>query len=378
MNNNQIQLFVAGDFCPIHRMKNILQTTPNVELIFGDILPYIRNSDLAITNLECPITDHTEKIDKTGPALKGNIEALKILKEAGFNLLTLSNNHILDYGSKGLADTLNKIKESDLSSVGAGMDSREARKPYFYSKNGIDLAILNFSENEWSTTNGKEPGANAVDPISNYEQIKEAKKEAETVIVIHHGGHEMYQLPSPRMKSLFRFYVNAGANVVINHHPHVISGYEIYQGSPIFYSLGNFLFDNPHQKNAKWNIGMAIHFNISKNGIDFKVLSFEQLGKQFGINLHNGAEEKKIQTELESINLIIVNDELLESHFKNYIERSKRLYSSFIEPYRNRYLHALRNRNLLPSIWSKQKKLYLLNLIRCESHRDVLINLLKP
>jgi poly-gamma-glutamate synthesis protein (capsule biosynthesis protein) len=242
--------------------------------------------------------------------------------------------------------------------------------------NGIKIAFLNFAENEWSTTFGDKAGANPIDPVLNYNQIVEAKSIADKVIVICHGGHEMYNLPSPRMKKLFRFYVDSGADAIVNHHTHVMSGYEVYKGAPIFYSLGNFLFDSPHQRKAKWNKGMSLVLEISEKSISFKIYTFSQCDNAPVLILHKGITAQEVVKEIELLNLTIADDTLLEKSFNKYVKENIKQYSYYIEPHGNRYLNALRNRNLFPSLWSKQKKLYLLNLIRCESHRDVLLSML--
>ena len=92
--------------------------------------------------------------------------------------------------------------------------------------------------------------------------IEEAKKKADFVVVIAHGGHEHYNLPSPRMKKWYRFFVDAGAHAVVGHHTHIISGYEVYKDAPIFYSLGNFCFDWEGLRNMEWNNGMLVEVKI--------------------------------------------------------------------------------------------------------------------
>lgn len=375
MGNKKVSIFISGDFCPIHRIAPLL-SLKNVETVFKEVLPLIQNADISITNLECPLTDSLERIEKTGPALKGNAASLQFLEAAGFNMLSLANNHIMDYGKQGLSDTLAAIKKSDMISIGAGENYVEAANIHCKEINGIKIAFLNFAENEWSTTFGDKAGANPIDPVLNYNQIIEAKSIADKVIVICHGGHEMYNLPSPRMKQLFRFYVDSGADAVVNHHTHVISGYEVYKGAPIFYSLGNFLFDNPNQRKTGWNKGMSVILEISEKSISIKIQTFSQCDDDPVLILHKGITAQEVVEEIELLNLTIADDTLLEKSFNKYVKENIKQYSYYIEPHGNRYLNALRNRNLFPSLWSKQKKLYLLNLIRCESHRDVLLSIL--
>ena len=126
----------------------------------------------------------------------------------------------------------------------------------------ITIAIINFCENEWSIAEEDSAGANPMDFIDNANQIREAKAVHDKVIV--HGGHEYYNLPSPRMQKQFRFYADQGADIVIGHHTHCISGNEVYNGVPIYYSLGNFLFTK-NNTNEDWYTGLLLQVDIKSD-----------------------------------------------------------------------------------------------------------------
>jgi poly-gamma-glutamate capsule biosynthesis protein CapA/YwtB (metallophosphatase superfamily) len=162
------------------------------------------------------------------------------LHQLKIDAVTMANNHILDYGYKGVKDTFKELVDHKIKYIGAGNDLTEARKPLSLHKDGMKIAILNFCENEWSIAEDDSPGANPMDIIDNTNQIREAKASHDKVIVIVHGGHEYYNLPSPRMQKQYRFYADQGADIVVGHHTHCISGNEVYKGVPIYYSLGNF------------------------------------------------------------------------------------------------------------------------------------------
>ncbi len=210
-----IKIFIAGDFCPINRIDSLLKNGEAND-IFIDFQTLINEADISIVNLECPITESNIPIAKTGPALKADKSAIRLLKDSGFNLLTLANNHIMDFGNQGLLETLTKLENENIHYVGAGKNYAEASSPYIFEKEGYKIGILNFAENEWSTTFGNSSGSNPIDPVLNFAHIQSVKKQVNKLIVITHGGHEMYNLPSPRMKKLFRFYVKM-----------VVSGYPV-------------------------------------------------------------------------------------------------------------------------------------------------------
>jgi poly-gamma-glutamate synthesis protein (capsule biosynthesis protein) len=185
---------------------------------------------------ECPLTLSSNAIEKIGPNLKAHPDIANVLGAAGFG----ANNHIYDYGQQGLLDALKILKNSGLAYVGAGVDLKEAQEPFFTEIKGVRLSFINIGEIEFSSAGPGRGGANPMDLIDNFHQIQNAKRNADHVIVIIHGGHEYYHYPSPQTLKRYRFYAESGASVVIAHHTHCIGGYEVYKGVPIFYSLGNF------------------------------------------------------------------------------------------------------------------------------------------
>jgi poly-gamma-glutamate synthesis protein (capsule biosynthesis protein) len=185
----------------------------------------------------------------------------------------------------------------------------------------------------------------------------------------------MYNLPSPRVKKLFRFFASAGADAVIGHHSHCYSGYEIYNNVPIFYGLGNFVFDIPEQHDTIWNIGYAVELSLNKP-MSFDIIPYRQCDKDIGLRLLTEKEKDNFNMNISYLNSIISDDEKLSNEFKKYCEQKRHIYTSFLEPHSKTLLHFLRKRGLFPSLLSNRKKILYLNLMRCESHRDILINLL--
>lgn len=372
-----MKILITGDFYPSGRVVDLVHSN-KIELLFGDFLQFISDSDLAITNLEAPLTNSINQIQKTGPNLKVPPHTADFLKSAGFNLVTLANNHIMDYGKEGLTDTLKVLNDTGLKFIGADTNKEKISNPFLLEKDKTKIAIINVCENEWSTLDFNGAGANAIDPISNYYQIKEVKRIVDKVIVITHGGHEYYNLPSPAMKKLFRFYIDCGADAVINSHTHCISGYEIYKNSPIFYSLGNFVFDDMNKINTAWTIGAAVRLEIRANEkIKFDYVTFNQCNDEPVISIHDSERTEKIKKHIHSLNTIISNDEILKKEFNIFIEKRKKLYRSYLEPHSYKIIGYLQRLKLFPSLWNIKKKKYLYNLIRTESHREILINLLE-
>jgi poly-gamma-glutamate synthesis protein (capsule biosynthesis protein) len=365
-----MKIFITGDFCPINR-GDISQPNSGT-LLDGSIRAIIDQADLRITNLESPLTNHPTPISKTGPPLKVDPKNIQLLNNNRFNLVTLANNHIMDYGSRGIQDTIDFLKEHKIDYVGAG-SIKEEIDVIFKTKDDFIIGIINVCENEWSTDERQGYKANGFSEIGMFYSIKKAKQKADKVIVIHHGGHEMYNLPSPRLKKILRFFVDCGADVVVNHHTHCIGGEEIYKEAPIFYSLGNFVFDNPKQRNSIWNYGMAVTLEFSSAGISFHKHYFEQFNVDPGVKL---IDEKDIKYDIKKLNTVISDDNQLEEKFEEFVQQKKRMYLSYLEPLKSKYILALINRGFIPSLWNKRKRHYLKNLITCESHREIVNKLL--
>lgn len=363
-----MEVLITGDFCPIHRAASAVQGD-----IFGNFRDVISKADLTITNLECPLTEHSKPMKKTGPALKAAAQNAAVLKENGINMVTLANNHIMDYGSRGLTDTISALEEKGISYIGAGKADSKIDVAY-KTFDGITVAFVNLCENEWSTQEQEGYKANGFSEIGAFYSIRQARQNADHVIVIHHGGHENYNLPGPRLKAALRFFVDCGADAVINHHTHCISGHEVYNGKPVFYSIGNFVFDNPAERNSAWNYGMAVLLKFTKDSLEYTPYFFEQFNEQPGLRL---IEEFELPYKISEINRIIQDDNLLEENFRAFVKQKSKMYNTYLEPVRSRYYNALKNRGILPSLWNKTKRYYLKNLISCESHREVVQEILK-
>jgi hypothetical protein len=372
-----MKVLVVGDFYPNFKLKKRLLNNEPRE-IFGKFYSIIQKSDLAIVNLESPLTSCDKAIKKTGPALKADKVFADFLKNSGFGLATLANNHIMDYGPIGFLDTIEALKSSGLKHVGAGNSINSAKHPFIYTSiEGKKLAILNFTENEWSSTKGDYPGAVGFDPVSNYHSIQEAKKNSDFVLVITHGGHENYHLPSKSFRDLLRFFVDAGADAIVNHHTHCITGFEIYKGKPIYYSIGNFLFDKKGTDFTYWNKGLAVEIDFSDHIINANTHIFYQSVNERTFELLEGEIADQELKQLNSLSKIIQNDYELDKELLRWISRSQKYYNINIEPHSIRIIQALQNRSIIPSFWSKRKKMFLLNMLRCESHREILIQKLE-
>lgn len=364
-----MKIIIAGDFAPRERLAKQVEKRKFQEIFSDNLVEIIKSVDYSLVNFESPIADEIcSAITKCGPNLKCEENAVDAIKYAGFTCVTMANNHILDFGERGLGKSIECCKKNKIDVVGVGENLEEAKKTLYVEKGGKKLAIINCCEHEFSIATDTTAGANPLNPIQQYYSIKEAKNNADYVLVIVHGGHEHYQLSSPRMQETYRFFIEAGADAVVNHHQHCYSGYEIYNNKPIFYGLGNFCFDIKGNPTRMWTEGYFVELDFEKN-IEFKIYPYCQYGKESTIKL---LSENVFFEKISELNTIISNPEQLKKHAEEYYSKSQKAIASFLQPIRNRYVMALQHRGLFPSFVNKKWIPVLSNVVICESHRDKL------
>jgi poly-gamma-glutamate capsule biosynthesis protein CapA/YwtB (metallophosphatase superfamily) len=371
-----MNILIAGDFF-------ILDSFKNTELIGNCVTNLFNNSDYNILNLESPLTENIkkERINKIGPHLQSNPQhTITFLEKLNIDLVTLANNHIMDYGKKGLENTFDFLKKNKINHVGSGLNLSQASQFKIIKKEDLTIAILNFAENEWSIAKENKAGANPLDIINNSRQIKEASLKCDKVICIIHGGHEYNNYPSPSMVKHYKYYVECGADAIICHHTHCFSGTEIYRGSPIIYGLGNFIFTLDNQNNS-WYKGLVVDLIVDKNeNIRFNLIPVTQEKSTFSLKVSKDDEKHQILNEVSSYSKIITNPDLLNLQWAKFVDLKKEQYLFSINPiqfFNNKYLlSAFRKINLDKLLFNKKLKTKFLHLIRCEAHKELVISVL--
>lgn len=366
-----MKILITGDF--------VISQPYKADNISQEIIDIFQSSDYNIVNLEAPVTTSSKKIVKTGPHLKANKEStLSVLKALNINAVTLANNHLLDYDQQGVLDTIQFCQENSIVTVGGGKNKEDAATILYLDSPEGKISIINIAENEWASATQTTAGANGMDLIDNMKQIKEAKSKSDFLLVIVHGGHEYYNLPSPRMQKQYRFYIDNGADAVIGHHPHCISGMEIYNTKPIYYSLGNFLFTR-FSTYDDWYEGMVLQIEI-KNGMIISSPFYVQQDKNsFRLSFPLVEKKKKMKDQFIDYSNIIVNSAKLEESWNGFVEERTKIFSSYWSPLsfvNNIYFKALFNKVGIFKPNRKASALFF-NLIRCEAHQDLSKSFLK-
>lgn len=368
-----IKITVGGDFC-------VTAPYTSAKLFSQKFIELFNESDLNIVNLECPVIedDNDEKILKTGPHLSTNNEIFDLFRQINIHAVTLANNHILDFGAKGLQSTITGCKKNNIITTGAGQNLSEATKPAIIERQGLKIALINFCEHEFSIASDKLPGANPLDLIDNSKEIRKARQNADFVLVIIHGGHEHYNLPSPRMVKQYHFFADNGADAIICHHAHCISGIEVYNDVPIFYGIGNLLFTLPC-KNKGWNNGLLVQLELNKGlPLKWNIIPTQQSTDNYFLSPCSDKESLGIREEVRTYSNIISQSKTLTDRWVSYAKEMEPFILNDLSPVPGRYIRAaFRRLGFNNIIFRKEYAVQLLNLIECESLSDLSQHILK-
>lgn len=243
-DNTLVTLDFVGDIM-LGSNVGVLLETNGYDYPYSHVRSHLEKADYAIANLETAVTERGVAQDKQY-VFRTSPQALPALKDAGFDLLNLANNHSMDYGLEGLFDTIKFLDEVGLNHMGAGKDADEAYTPHIVEINGLKIAFLGFTrvvpDVSWKAGKDQPGLAETYNYTRPVESILQAKEQADLVIVFTHWGIERQDTPDKFQVELAHRYIDAGADLVVGSHAHVLQGFELYKGKWIAYGLGNFIF----------------------------------------------------------------------------------------------------------------------------------------
>lgn len=290
--------------------------------ILQEVLPYIEKTDFVIPNLECPLGDaaHYAPIKKAGPNLICSEDGIAFLRKMNAYAVTLANNHIGDFGEDALQNTLRLLDENNIKHVGAGSNLAGAYEALHFSSDGVNISLLSVCENEFGTAGSDTVGSAGYNPRRMMNAIHREKQVSDCVIVVFHGGNEFNPLPSPDTAERYRFICDMGADAIIAGHTHCPQGYEIYNGKPIVYSMGNFLFGNSGKtdKNDSWYYGYFTVLDIGKTNISFELVPYKFDIACTAISVFDGEKKETMLRYIDKLSAIIRNPKELKQYFKGW------------------------------------------------------------
>ena len=246
-----VRIAAMGDAMLGRQVGELFRAHPD-RFAMSEFATLLKGHDIVFLNLECPVSRNgrPDPIQKPNVTFCADPETLKVLQNLGVNVVSLGNNHMLDYGPEALHDTLGHLDETGIQHAGAGRNYEEANEPLLLTINGIKLAILShvfvFSASTRRATR-RSPGVSdyRITPILS--RIRSLRANGYLVVVSLHWGLEYAFYPVPYQRKQARQMVDAGASLILGHGPHFPQGIESYRDGRIVYSLGNFIFDEPYE-----------------------------------------------------------------------------------------------------------------------------------
>ena len=265
-----IRMVFVGDVMLADTPGKLIRTGKDPFRYFGTEL---RDADLTIGNLECVISAKGRAIDKPY-TFRAPKRALPLLKKY-FSAVSVANNHTGDFGKAAFADMLDTLDKHEIPFFGGGRHLRDAHQPFIREIKGKRIGILaynGFFPRSFEASD-KTPGSAWLDEDFVMHDIRHAKQQlgVDFLIVYPHWGWEYQKLASPRQREMARLMIDNGADAVVGGHPHVTQDIEVYKGKPVFYSLGNFVFDGFNDEDTR--TGWLLSMKLSADGLlDWQLL----------------------------------------------------------------------------------------------------------
>jgi poly-gamma-glutamate capsule biosynthesis protein CapA/YwtB (metallophosphatase superfamily) len=252
-SGDDVTLICVGDVMMAHGMKRFLEKK-GPDYPFERVRSILKSGDIVFGNLENPISRRGKRAPDKDYHFRMDPPHAEALPRAGFRVMSLANNHIFDYGEAAFRDTLEELGRLGIQGCGAGLTLAEARQPAIVSVGKKRVAFLAYHRTpplSFSAT-ARSPGTAIAETTFLREDIPAARARADWVIVSFHWGKEYTAVPPKKLRRLAQAAVEAGADAVLGHHPHVVQGFEVHKGKIIAYSLGNFAFGtrNPNAKES--------------------------------------------------------------------------------------------------------------------------------
>ncbi len=356
----------SGDLCPYGTYEQCF-IDGNVDKLMPELISKLAESELHISNLEAPLSTGGKPIIKTGPNFRSSPATIKGLKQLRLSHVCLANNHIKDYGEEALLDTVKHLENNGIKALGVVKGKNALMEPYFFECKGIRLCLINAAEAEFSLPSNNSWGASTLNEVAIINMLHSAGKQADVIILSLHAGREYRFFPASFLRKMYHNFIDAGADIIIGHHPHVPQGIEIYRDKLICYSLGNFIFDRPGMREKTGpEFTFLLNCKLSRKGLeDYSVVPLER-NPDNSITLLRNERKEYFMNFMRAISEPLYDDDLSTKLWDEYVREDIDLYMT----------HLARAYNAYPFNGSKEadeQKAYLLNVnSSCISHQKML------
>lgn len=370
-------ILIGGDVCPFGRVENAFRNG-DASTVFHNLVSDFAESDFVLVNLECPFVDQLSPIPKAGPAYGADPQCALGLKNAHIHAVNLANNHIMDHGARGLRVTMDTCDAKGISYVGAGRNVAEASRLLIRTFGNVRVAVLAMAEREFSIADRDSWGANPLDAIDFCRTVKAAQGQYDRLIVLLHAGAELFPYPSPRLQKTCRFLVEQGAHAIICQHSHCAGVCEIYRDTPIVYGQGNLIHDIANMT-PPWYSGFLVRLIIAGETpcFEMELVPYHQSRERPGASRMTPVEEAAFRQEMDERVTAIGDPARLECLWRDFCATQKPMYFSYLRAH-NRLFRRMNNRvNFAEHLFSRESLLVLLDLFRCDTHREALERILE-
>lgn len=372
-----LEIIIGADIAPTENNIELFKKGDINTLIGNELETIINNADYSIFNLETPLTDIQNPIGKCGPNLIAPSSCIEGIKKINRHFFTLANNHILDQNEDGILNTIELLSKNNISYSGAGINLEEASKPYIYEKKGKKIGIYCCSEHEFCIAGKSSAGANPYDPLESFDHVEQLKQNCDFVIVLYHGGRELYRYPSPKTQKVFRKFADKGADLVIAQHTHCVGCEEIYNESRLVYGQGNFLFS--YKNDEYWNNSLLIKLIINDDNYSIEYIPVITSEEGNSVRLAKSNKKETILKTFLQRSKEIKEDNFVNDNFTKYVQSQNPGYPKAIKGengiFKRVYLKFF-NRGY-DFFYSKKRLYKLLNYLECETHNEIVITEIK-
>ncbi len=263
----QVTLALVGDIL-LDSWVGTEMLKQGVDYPWAKVKPILSAADLAIGNLESAVGVGGSPLKGKSFTFRARPETLQGVVNAGIDVVSLANNHVLDYGTTALEETLVNLDQYGIARTGAGRNIYEALAPASKEVNGLKIGVLSFSRvvpYGWWVAGHEQSGvASGWDEKTLLNTIKQWDSQVDLLLVAIHWGEELADYPAGDQVNLARTMIDSGADIILGHHSHCLQGIEVYHDKPILYSMGNFVFTS---SSLKARTGAIALVTMDKNGI---------------------------------------------------------------------------------------------------------------
>ena len=372
-----MSIIIGADVVPSANNSHFFEEGDIDSLLGDELKKKLDDADFRVFNLETPLTDSLDPIDKCGRSLHADCSTVLGLKKLGVDLFNLANNHIMDQGENGLKSTTALLDKYKIRYFGGGDNLIEAQRPFIAFIDGKKIGFYACSEHEFSIAKDNSPGANPFNPLESFDHVAELSNSCDYLIVLYHGGKEHYQYPSPMLQRVCHKFVKKGANLVICQHSHCIGCEEKYEKGTIVYGQGNFLFESNHGPFS--NTSILIRLND-----DFSIDYLPLVKVEKGVRLAKEKEAEDILLAFKKRSLQITDDGFIKKEYKRFAKIMLNEYMFACLGYKHKPILRVMNRlcggclaKLLVHSYKKEELLAIRNYIECEAHRELWLEGLK-